>query len=81
MKNIVVSAIILGIVGLVAGYFLFGKIGNHYISLQNLIIPSESVLKQLGNTLIGVDEARRNILISGGVGAVFGIVVGIMRKR
>lgn len=80
MRNIVLSAIILGIVGLVAGYFLFGKIGSNYISLQNLIIPSKSVLKQLGNTLVGVDEARRNILISGGVGAVFGIVVGIMRK-
>ena len=81
MRKIILSAIILGVVGLVAGYVLFGKIGNSYISLQNLIIPSKSVLKQLGNTLIGVDEARRNILITGGVGAVFGIIVGIMRNR
>jgi len=79
--KIVSSAVILGIVGLAAGYFLFGKVGNSYIDLQTLVVPSDAFFKQLGNTIRGVEEIRRKILITGGAGAVIGVVIGVMRTR
>ena len=81
MGKIISSAVILGIVGLVAGYFLFGKVAGSYVDLQTLVMPGGSFLKQLGNTIRGVEEIRRKILISGGAGAVLGIVIGVMRTR
>jgi hypothetical protein len=81
MGKIVSSAVILGIVGLIAGYFLFGKVGNSYIDLKTLILPSDDFFKQLGNTIRGVEEIRRKVLITGGAGAVVGVVIGVMRTR
>ncbi len=81
MRKILSSALILGIVGLVAGYFLFGKVGNSYIGLNALIAPSDNLLSQLGNKLRGVETIRQNILLAGGAGAVIGAVLGIVRSR
>ena len=81
MRKILSSALFLGVIGLVVGYFLFGKVGNSYIGLKALIIPSESLLSQLGNKLRGVETIRQNILLSGGAGAVIGAVLGVVRTR
>ncbi len=81
MRKIITSAVFLGILGLVAGYFLFGKVGNSYIGLKALIVPSDSLLSQVGNTLRGVETIRQNILLAGGAGAVIGAVLGVVRSR
>ncbi|MFW5715256.1 MAG: hypothetical protein ACOCXF_02620 [bacterium] len=81
MRKILSSALFLGIIGLVAGYFLFGKVGNSYIGLNALIAPSDNLLSQLGNKLRGVETIRQNILLAGGAGAVIGAVLGIVRSR
>lgn len=81
MRKILSSALFLGVIGLIVGYFLFGKVGNSYIGLKALIIPSESLLSQLGNKLRGVETIRQNILLSGGAGAVIGAVLGGVRSR
>lgn len=81
MRKILSSALFLGVIGLVVGYFLFGKVGNSYIGLKALIIPSESLLSQLGNKLRGVETIRQNILLAGGAGAVIGSVLGVVRSR
>jgi len=80
MRSIFVPAIVLGIIGLVAGYFLFGKVAGSYIEIKALIMPSDSFLSQLGNTIRGVEEVRRKILISGGAGVVAGLAVGLLRR-
>lgn len=80
MKNIVSSVLVLGILGLVAGYFLFAKVGNSYIDVQVLIAPGDTVLQKLGNAIRGVEEIRRKILITGGAGAVLGLVIGLVRR-
>ena len=81
MRKILTSALFLGIIGLVTGYFLFGKVGNSYIGLNALIAPSDNLLSQLGNKLRGVETIRQNILLAGGAGAVIGAVLGIVRSR
>ena len=81
MRNIITSAVFLGVIGLVAGYFLFGKVGNSYIGLTELINPGDSLLSQLGSKLKGVESIRQNILLSGSVGAIVGAVFGVVRSR
>lgn len=81
MHKILTNAIFLGILGLVAGYFLFGKVGGSYIGLKALIVPGDSLLSQVGNKLRGVETIRQNILLAGGAGAVIGAVLGIVRSR
>ncbi|MFW5712382.1 MAG: hypothetical protein ACOCZA_10580 [Spirochaetota bacterium] len=81
MRKILSSALFLGIIGLVAGYFLFGKVGNSYIGLNALIAPSDNLLSQLGNKLRRIETIRQNILLAGGAGAVIGAVLGIVRSR
>jgi predicted tellurium resistance membrane protein TerC len=81
MGKILSTALLLGIIGLVVGYFLFGKVGNSYIGLKALLMPSDSLLSQIGNTLRGVETIRQNILLSGGAGAVVGAVTGALRSR
>ena len=81
MGKILSNALLLGIIGLVVGYFLFGKVGNSYIGLKTLLMPSDSLLSQIGNTLRGVETIRQNILLSGGAGAVVGAVTGALRSR
>lgn len=81
MRGVLSIALVLGIVGLVAGYFLFGKVAGSYVEIQALIFPSESVFKQLGNAIRGVEEIRRKILITGGAGLVVGVVIGMVRNR
>ncbi len=81
MRNIITSAVFLGVIGLVAGYFLFGKVGNSYIGLTELINPGDSLLSQLGSKLKGVESIRQNILLSGSVGAIVGAVLGVVRSR
>ncbi len=80
MRRILSNAIILGIVGIVVGYFLFGKVGGSYIGLKTLLMPSDSLLSKVGNTLRGVESIRQNILLSGGAGAVIGAVLGVIRR-
>jgi len=81
MRNIITSAVFLGVIGLVAGYFLFGKVGNSYIGLTELINPGDSLLSQLGSKLKGVESIRQNILLSGGAGALIGAVLDVVRSR
>lgn len=81
MRKILTNALFLGILGLVVGYFLFGRVGNSYIGIKALISPSDSLLAQLGNKLRGIETIRQNILLAGGAGAAVGAVLGIVRSR
>jgi len=80
MSRFLGPVVVLGIVGLVVGYFLFGKVAGSYIDIKSLIMPTDSILGQLGNAVRGVEGIRRNILISGGAGAVVGLVVAFVRR-
>ena len=78
----VTTFLILGaIAGLVVGYFLFASIAGEYVSVGRLLRPSGNVLDQVANSVIGVEQMRLRILISGGIGAVVGAVAGTAIRR
>lgn len=80
MNTIVKLALIFGAVGLIAGYLLFGRVAGNYVSPMELIAPSSDLFSRIGRSIRGVEELRRQILISGGVGVIAGAVVGFVRK-
>ena len=74
MRRFVIVAIVGAVLGLVVGYLLFARIGNVRLSLDALISfgrggTARSVLRRTAETITGIDRIRRNILISGGIGA------------
>lgn len=77
MKRIIRSVLLVGIVGLVAGYFIFAKSGGHYINVMRLVLPSQNILQGIGNAVQGVEKIRLNILLCGAAGALVGMGMGI----
>jgi hypothetical protein len=81
MKRLGALVIICGIIGLVAGYLLFGKIGESYISISTLITGSENILQRAVQKITGIEEMRKNILLMGAGGAAIGLVAAIFSPR
>ncbi|MBN2551835.1 MAG: hypothetical protein JXB06_03650 [Spirochaetales bacterium] len=73
--------IILGGIGLAAGYLIFGRVGGEYLSLREVFQPAENILEDISETITGVQNARRNIWISGAVGGALGVIVGALARR
>jgi len=73
--------LLLGLVGLIAGYLLFGKVGGSYVQITTLLKTPQSGLARLGQRMLGVEKVRENILIAGGVGAAAGLLLGLAGRR
>ena len=71
--------IYLGILGLVVGYLIFGRVGGEFVSVFDLINPPQNLLEEMTQTMTGLKEIRQNILISGAVGAALGLVVTLIK--
>ncbi len=85
MRNVLASALVLGVIGLVVGYFLFAHVGDGYLPLDRLLGISNSFGDRVANALtkmvVDIGVVRRNILISGLVGVVLGFVVSLSGRR
>jgi len=83
-KNTISLIVVLGIIGLIVGYFIFAKSGSSYLPINEIIGAKANNLGQgIGNLFHGVDlaEVRSNILYSGLAGAGLGLVIGILSRR
>ncbi len=84
MKRVLVSAIVFGIVGLVLGYLIFGRVAGEYIPIQTVFRMPENFVGSFAQNVTGVTDARRSILIAGAVGLGLGVVAssaGGRRRR
>ncbi len=73
------KVIYLGLLGLIIGYVIFGRSGGEFISILDIINPPQNLMEEMTQTLTGLQQIRRNILISGGVGAVVGLVFSVTK--
>ncbi len=85
LRNVIGFIIIFGIVGFIVGYFIFGHPGGNFVPLDRLVgIRSGGLFRQAGSSLLsafqGVPQIRTNILYSGIVGAVVGLVVNLAAR-
>ncbi len=69
--------VIFGIIGVFAGYLLFGK----GIDIMTLLKVPQSGLGRVGQRVMGYEQIRQNILIAGGVGALVGLVLSLAGRR
>lgn len=80
MQRIIGFALILGVIGLVVGYLIFGRVAGEFIQISTLLQTPDNFLSSAVQNLAGINEARQNILISGAVGAGVGVVAGVIRR-
>lgn len=80
-KKTLTYVILFAVIGLIIGYLLFGKIGNEYVSLKSIFRFSKSGIESFGSGISGLTKIKQNILISGGAGAVIGLILSIVRKK
>lgn len=81
MKKTISYLIIFAIIGLIVGYLFFGKIAGEYVELTTIFNSSENALESFGRSISGIKEMKQNILISGGVGAILGVVIAYVRRK
>ncbi len=80
MKNSIFSVLLFAIISLIIGYLFFGKIGGEYVSLTTLLKPASNDLASFGQKISGITNVRNNIAICGGIGAILGIVIRVLKK-
>ena len=73
--------ILLGFVGLVVGYLIFGRVGGEYLAVKQLFQPVKNIIEDIARNGAGIQDARRNIWISGAVGAGLGLIVSMLNDR
>ena len=80
MKRIIIYTLVLAVIGLILGYLIFFLFSGEYIEIRAIFTSSENVLESIGRSITGLKEIKQNILISGGVGAIVGLVIALVRK-
>lgn len=81
MRSIVTFALVLGLLGLVVGYFIFGKIAGQYVAVDTLLGLGDDLISRIGEAFVQIGDVRRNILISGAAGVGIGIIAGALVSR
>lgn len=95
MARTIVLAVLLGVIGLVVGYLIFARVPvtNELYPLKTLFqtpergadgTPAERLgneLEDLARGVAGITAARQNTLISGGVGVLLGVIIGVAGRR
>ena len=82
MRNIVVLGVVLGLVGLVVGYLVFGRgLTGDLLPIKEVLGMDGSILGQVISEVRQVEDMRRNILFSGGGGLLLGVILGAILKR
>lgn len=78
MRRTIVLILLLGVIGLIVGYWIFARTEGGHISLEALLRPTRHVLDELFRKVTGIETMRRNILLSGAVGAGVGLVLAVL---
>jgi hypothetical protein len=83
MRNVLLLAVVFGVVGLVIGYLIFARapITGELIAIQNLIQPPRDLIGEIVSELSQFEDIRRNILFTGAGGVVVGIILGVVVSR
>ncbi|GAB1232731.1 hypothetical protein UT5_12360 [Ferrigenium sp. UT5] len=75
-----IGIFIFALVGLGAGYAIFGKWGGEYVSLQTLFSFGGNRLQGAFRSLSGIEDIRNKVLLCGAAGAVVGLLLAFKRR-
>lgn len=80
MKKTIILILVIGILGFVLGYLIFGKIGSDYVSIKT-IFGSTTKVGAFVNEVTGIAKIKQNILISGVIGALLGLIISLRKAK
>lgn len=81
MKRTIILIVVFIVIGLIFGYLIFGRMAGEYVSLDVIFSQSENALESIGRNIAGLEQMRQNILISGGVGGIVGLILSLIRRK
>lgn len=83
MRNLIILVLVLGVLGLVIGYLVFGRyaLGNELIPIGRLFSIGDPEVFGAVRDAAGFAAKRQNIFISGGIGVVVGVVLSLILNR
>ncbi len=73
----VMFILVFAVIGLAAGYAVFGKVAGHYISLGSLFSFGGNAFQSAWQSVSGIEAARNNILLCGAGGAVAWLLLAL----
>ncbi len=79
--RMILSITAFAVLGLIAGYAFFGKLGGEYVSLKTLFSFGGNTLQNAFRSIAGIDELRNKILLCGAIGAVVGALLPLKLKK
>jgi ABC-type Co2+ transport system permease subunit len=80
-KKNLLSIAAFAVLGLIVGYAYFGKWAGDYVSLKTLFSFGGNAFQNAFRSASGIEEMRNNILLSGVVGAVVGVLLTFKLKK
>lgn len=82
MKPIGITILVLfmAAIGLVVGYVIFGRLAGDYVSIDVIFRTPDDIFDRVTYSLADIESIRQNILISGAVGGVLGLIIGLFTK-
>ncbi|MBI5007200.1 MAG: hypothetical protein HZB95_08725 [Nitrosomonadales bacterium] len=80
-KKTLVSIAAFAVLGLIVGYFFFGKWGGEYVSLKTLFSFGGNSIQSAFRSISGMEEMRNKILICGAIGALVGLIIPLKFKK
>ncbi|MCK5171170.1 MAG: hypothetical protein KAQ75_14925 [Bacteroidales bacterium] len=81
MRKFIIYILVFAVLGLIIGYLIFGKFGDEYVHLKTIFSSSKSAIGSFGRNISGLAKMKQNILFSGGIGAVLGLIIAFVRKK
>lgn len=79
-KN-VLSIAAFGVLGLIVGYAIFGKLAGDYVSLKTLFSFGGNAFHRAFQSVTGIEDMRNKILLCGAAGAVIGVILTLKLKK
>ena len=79
-KNIL-SIAAFAVLGLLVGYAIFGKWAGDYVSLKTLFSFGGNGFERAWQSVTGIEEMRKQIMLSGVAGAVVGVLLTFRLKK
>jgi len=67
--------------GLIIGYIIFGKWGGRYVSFDTLFSFGGNGFQSALRSISGIEDIRNKVLMSGGAGAVVGVLLAFKLKK
>ncbi len=78
--SILILILLMVAIGLIVGYFIFGRLAGEYVSVELIFRTPDDLLDRVTYSLADLESMRQNILISGAIGGIIGLLIGLFTK-